>query len=75
MRLLLRQLVVAAFTAGEVADVEQPSSVPKLDALGVVNAFSMGALASLFRGSSGPTRMLSQKEGTGLSGRLALFCE
>jgi hypothetical protein len=45
MRLLRRQPVVAAATAEEVANADQLSLVPDLDAPSVVNALRMAALA------------------------------
>lgn len=68
MRLLLRQLVIAAATAGEVASTPDRILMIDLDAAGVVDAFTVTASARLFSSSSGHTRMLSQKEGTEFSG-------
>jgi hypothetical protein len=73
MRLLLRQLVVSAVTAGEVAGTAERIFILDFDAASAVNALPVAASARLFSRSSGHARMLSQNEGTEFSGREAVF--
>jgi hypothetical protein len=69
MRLFLRELVVSAPTAGEVAGAAELR--PSL--LNVVDSFAVAAPARLFSNSFEHTRMLSHKEGTESSGRETVF--
>jgi hypothetical protein len=60
MMLLLRQLVVAAATAGEVAGTAECILILDLDSAGVVNAFAVATLAWLLPMDSRHERILPQ---------------
>lgn len=66
---LLRQSVVAALAAGEVARTAKYFPILNLDAATVVDGLAMSASARLFPDSFGHNRMLSQGEGTESSSR------
>ncbi|MGB2679019.1 MAG: hypothetical protein WAN12_18200 [Candidatus Acidiferrum sp.] len=73
MRLLLRQLVLSAPAAGEVAKVADRILVPKLEAARVVNAFAVIAHTRLLTTDSTHKRILPLEKEPGLAVGMDVF--